>query len=151
MFIRNEINNAFNKTGAQKPVILTVNRSFTRKNIVLTTTEFFTAEYLLKERSIWEHLIPHLSCQVNELWHKVVIHGPPIEDFDNQNFGDLVKDEIKTFNHGLQVIGTPYWLTSSEKRPHQFSGSIIVAFATEKEANSVIRNRLYMAGRSLKV
>lgn len=151
MVLRNRINDAFTTAGAQKPVILTVSRSFMRRNIVLTTTESFTAEYLLEKKAIWEHLIPHVTCQVNEQWHKVVIHGVPIADFDNANFGEMVKDEIKTFNHGLNIIGNPYWLTSEEKRPHQFSGSIVVAFATEIEAQRAIRNRLYMAGRSLKV
>lgn len=151
MLLRNSINDAFDKAGAQKPVILTVNRSLMRKNIVLTTTDSFTAEYLLEKKGIWEHLIPHESCQINEPWHKVVIHGVPIGDFDNEDFGKMIKDEIRTFNHGLQIIGNPYWLTSAERRPQQFSGSIVVAFATEKEATTAIRNRLYIAGRSLKV
>ena len=151
MTLRNNINNAFTKAGAQKPVILTVGRSLVRRNIVLTTTESFTAEYLLEKKAIWEHLVPHTTCQVNEPWHKVVIHGVPTADFDNDNLVDMVKNEIQTFNHGLKVIGAPYWLTAANRRPKQYAGSIVVAFATEKEATTAIRNRLYMAGRSLKV
>ena len=60
-------------------------------------------------------------------------------------------DEIKTFNKGLKPIGTPYWLTSLEKRKTQKSGSIIVCFATEEEANRAIKNRLYIAGISTRV
>ena len=65
----------------------------------------------------------------------------------------LVKDEIKTFNKGYTPIGTPYWLTSVEKRRSntQKGGSIAVAFATEAEANRAISNRLYIAGISVRV
>ena len=151
MKLRNEINSAFTQAGAQKPVILTVALSYMKKNIILTTTESFNAEYLLEKKSVWGHLIPHAACQVNEPWHKVVIHGVPIHEFDNEEFGDMIRDEIKTFNHGLNIIGNPYWLTSAEKRSYQTAGSVIVAFATEKEASNAIRNRLYLAGKSCRV
>jgi len=58
----------------------------------------------------------------------------------------LVVDEIQTFNKGLKPIGTPYWLTSSDKRQNQRAGSIVVAFATEDKANQAIRHRLYIGG-----
>ena len=52
---------------------------------------------------------------------------------------DLIKDEIRTFNKGLNPVGTPYWLTPANKRPHQLAGSVVVAFATLEEANKAIR------------
>ena len=58
---------------------------------------------------------------------------------------ELVIDEIKTFNKGLTPIGTPYWLTSQEKRANQRAGSIVVSFATLEEANKAICYRLYIA------
>lgn len=64
---------------------------------------------------------------------------------------DLIKTEISTFNKGLEPIGTPYWLTTAEKRANKRAGAIVVAFATEMEATSAIRNRLYIAGTSVKV
>jgi hypothetical protein len=63
----------------------------------------------------------------------------------------LVIEEIKTFNQGLTPIGTPYWLTSADKRLNQRAGSIVVAFATAEEANRAIRHRLYIAGISVRV
>ena len=64
---------------------------------------------------------------------------------------DLLADEIRTFNKGLNLMGTPYWLTPANKRPQQLAGSIVAAFSTEKEANTAIRQRLYIAGISAKV
>jgi hypothetical protein len=44
----------------------------------------------------------------DEPWSKVVLHNIPIEDFNTPEGMDLVLDEIKTFNKGLNPIGTPY-------------------------------------------
>ena len=52
----------------------------------------------------------------------------------------LVVEEIQTFNKGLTPIGRPYWLTSSDKRQNQRAGSVVVAFATEAEANRAIQH-----------
>ncbi|PMD50232.1 uncharacterized protein K444DRAFT_547622, partial [Hyaloscypha bicolor E] len=66
---------------------------------------------------------------------------------------DLVLEEIKTFNKGLEPIGQPYWATSKEKRDSglQRAGSVVVAFPTEIQANRAIKNRLLIAGISTKV
>jgi hypothetical protein len=64
---------------------------------------------------------------------------------------ELVIDEIQTFNKGLKPIGTPYWLTTPEKRANQRAGSVVVAFATTEEASKAIRNRLYIGGISVRV
>ena len=52
---------------------------------------------------------------------------------------DLIVEEITTFNKDLVPIGTPYWLTPSEKRLNQRAGSIVVAFATANEASRAIQ------------
>jgi hypothetical protein len=66
---------------------------------------------------------------------------------------ELVLEEIKTFNKGLEPIGQPYWATSKEKRDSglQRAGSVVVAFPTEIQANRAIKNRLLIAGISTKV
>jgi hypothetical protein len=66
---------------------------------------------------------------------------------------DLVLEEIKTFNKGLEPIGQPYWATSKEKRDSglQRAGSVVVVFLTENQANRAIKNRLLIAGISAKV
>ena len=65
----------------------------------------------------------------------------------------MIIDEIRTFNKNLDLnpIGTPYWITSSERRPFQRVGSVAIAFSIEAEANRAIRNRLYIAGISVRV
>ena len=65
----------------------------------------------------------------------------------------LILDEIKTFNSDLTPIGTPYWVTSYEKRLSglQLAGSVVVAFPNENQAKRAIKNRLYIAGISARV
>jgi hypothetical protein len=63
----------------------------------------------------------------------------------------MIVDEIKTFNEGFNPIGKPYWMSSATKRDAQRSGSVAIAFATEEEASRAIRNRLYIAGISVRV
>jgi hypothetical protein len=87
----------------------------------------------------------------DEPWSKVVLYSILIEDFDTPEGMDLVLDEIKTFNKGLNSIGTPYWLTSAEKRQNQIAGSIVVSFTTEQEATRAIRKRVYIGGISTRV
>ena len=118
---------------------------------MVTTANPFSAEYLLEKQSIWEHVIRFQSAQKDEPWHKVVLHGIPTADFNNPTGMDLIVEEIKTFNKDLVPIGTPYWLTPSEKRLNQRAGSVVVAFATATEASRAIRHRLYVAGISVRV
>jgi hypothetical protein len=80
-----------------------------------------------------------------------VLHNIPTADFNTPSGMELVIDEIKTFNKGLQPIGKPYWLSSADKRANQRAGSIVVAFATADEASRAIRHRLFIAGISVRV
>jgi hypothetical protein len=120
-------------------------------NLVVTTTSLFSASFMLEKQSIWQHTISFKSAQTDEPWHKVVLNGIPITDFDTPNGMELIISEITTFNKGFTPIGTLYWLTSAEKRQYQQAGSVVVAFATLEEANRAIRHRLYVAGISVRV
>jgi hypothetical protein len=150
--LRNAFNKAFADKGVKGPVVTSISKSL-GQNLVVTTTSQFSAEYLLENQAIWEHITPFQQAQKDEPWHKVVLHGIPIADFDNPTGMDLIIEEIKTFNKGFSPIGTPHWLTSQEKRqnPNQQAGSVVVAFATTEEANRAIRHRLYIAGISVRV
>ena len=150
LILRNSLNKAFLNKGIQGPVIASITKSL-KANLVITTTSDFTAEFVLQKQAIWEKIIPFKSAQIDKPWFKVVIHGIPIYDFHVQNGLDLVTEEIKTFNKGFNPIGTPYWLTSTERRMTQKAGSIVVSFATEEEAKRAIKNRLYIAGISTRV
>lgn len=149
--IRNAFNKAFLDKGVKGPVVASVTRSLSQKNLVVTTTSSFTADFLLEKQAIWQHIVAFQVAQKDEPWHKVALHGVPTADFNTPAGMALVKEEISTFNKGLNPIGTPYWLTSAEKRLGQRAGSVAVAFATREEANRAIRNRLYIAGISVRV
>jgi hypothetical protein len=64
---------------------------------------------------------------------------------------ELVKNKIRMFNTNYHPIGTLYWLSIAENRAIKRAGAIIVAFGTEEEAQRVIRNRLFIAGISVRV
>lgn len=148
--IRNQINEAFEKTGIKGPVIAAISTS-TNNNIIITTNNPFTSQFLIEKKAIWDQILKSERIQKDQPWHKVIIHKIPINDFSGPNGMDLIKDEIKTFNSDFSIIGTPYWLTSSSKRNTQREGAIVIAFATEKEAELAIRKRLYIAGISVRV
>jgi hypothetical protein len=148
--LRNAFNRAFEDKGVQGPVVASVTKSL-GQNIIITTTESFSADFLLDKRGIWEHVVPFHSAQKDEPWHKVVLHGIPTADFDTATGMETVVEEIKIFNKGFNPIGTPYWLTPADRRPHQRAGSVVVAFATADEASRAIRHRLYVAGISVRV
>lgn len=148
--IRNQINTAFEEAGILGPVIISVSKTL-NENIVITTSESFTAQFLLEKKSIWNHLIQFSRIQRDQTWYKVILHTIPIIDFSGPEGMDLIKAEIKTFNRDLNPIGNPYWLTTAEKRATKRAGSVVVAFATEQEAKKAIQNRLYIAGVSVRV
>jgi hypothetical protein len=148
--LRNAFNKAFEEKGVKGPVINTVTKSLGH-NLVVSTTSQFSADYLLENQPIWEHLVSFRRAQKDEPWHKVVLHGIPIADFDTPSGMELVIDEVKTFNKGFNPIGTPYWLSSPENRAIHRGGSVVVAFPTAEEANRAIRHRLYIAGISVRV
>ena len=148
--LRNAFNKAFLEKGVKGPVVNTISRTQS-SNIVVTTTSSFSADYLLEKKEIWQAILPFKSAQKDESWHKVAIHGIPTRDFDIPSGMQLVVDEITTFNQGFKPIGTPYWLTTQEKRKNQLAGLIVVAFAIEEETKRAIRHRLYIGGISIRV
>jgi hypothetical protein len=148
--LRNAFNKAFEEKGVKGPVVNTVTKSLGH-NLVVSTSSQFSADYLLENQPIWEHLVSFRKAQKDEPWHKVVLHGVLIADFDTPSGMELVIDEVRTFNKGLNPIGTPYWLSSPENRAIYRAGSVVVAFATAEEASRAIRHRLYIAGISVRV
>ena len=148
--LRNMLNKAFEAKGIKGPVVASITKSL-NQNTVITTTGTYSANFLLEKQDIQKHIIPFKLAQLDESQYKVVVHRIPIADFNNPLGMDLIKEEISTFNKGLTPIGTPYWLTPSDKRVSQRAGSVAVAFATQEEANKAIYNRLYIAGISTRV
>lgn len=147
---RNAFNEAFATKGIRGPVVASITKSRSN-NLVVTTTNAYTAEFLVEKQPIWEHILPFESVQVDKPWFKVAIHGIPTMDFNTPEGMNMIKEEITIFNKGYTPIGTPYWLTTADKRATQRGGSIAVAFASKEEADRAIRNRLYIAGISVRV
>lgn len=151
--VRNLLNTAFRSKGIKGLVISMVSLS-SKGNIIVNTTPEFNSDFLVSNIDIIKGVLPLVkSIQKGEPWYKVIIHGIPIREFDTPEGMDLVLEEIKTFNKGLEPIGQPYWATSKEKRDSglQRAGSVVVAFPTEIQANRAIKNRLLIAGISAKV
>lgn len=147
---RNTINNAFAAKGVKGPVVNLVSKT-NSGNISINMTDEYTSDFFLEKRDIWEKIIPHMTAQKDQPWFKVVAHGIPISDFNHDQGMDMIKDEITTFNKGLKPIGMPYWISTVENRLVKKAGSVAIAFATEEEASRAIRNRLYIAGISVRV
>jgi len=148
--LRNTLNEAFQKHSIKEPVVATVAKSRFGQNIVVTTTDRFNADFLLAHESVWQKIIPYSSATKDSAWFKVVAHGVPVRDFDTEGGMASLKDEVETFNKGLKVVGSPRWLTSHSARETKRMGSVVIAFATEKEAMQATRSRLYIAGSSVK-
>src|SRR5450755_4273433 len=70
--------------------------------------------------------------------------------FGHQKGLDLLEEEIRIFN-GLNPVIKPNWISSIENRKTKRHASAIVSFETRAEAEKAIRNRLYIAGISMKV
>ena len=147
--LRNAFNLAFANKGVNGPVIASVTSS-KRKNIVLTTTPAFTAKYLLEKVDIWQHITQFKEALPIQPWFKVAIHNVPTSFHTDESLS-ILKEEIPTFNNGLEIVGHPYWLTKEEKRQDQVTGTVCIAFATEQQAQKAIRNRLYLLGISTRV
>lgn len=148
--VRNRINHAFAKSNINGPVVRAVAKT-SNKNIVITTTEEYNADFLIEKKEIWQGLVPFVAMQKDQTWFKVVAHGVPLADFDHDQGMEMMIDEVTTFNKGLKPIGTPYWISTIENRKVNRAGSVAIAFATEEEANRAVRNRLYIAGISVRV
>ena len=146
--IRNNINNAL-KSANLNIMVATVSMSQSKSNIVITTMPEMTAEDLLKHQKIWQHTLDFTKIKKDEQWYKVVAHGISTAIFNNPNGMQLVKDEIETFNQ-LKLACPPTWLTSEEVRSQKAHSSVILAFGSNQEAKKAVRNRLIIAGTSVK-
>jgi predicted Zn-ribbon and HTH transcriptional regulator len=70
--------------------------------------------------------------------------------FGYQEGLDLLEEEIRIFN-GLNPVTKPNWISFIENKKTKRHASAIVSFETKEEAEKAIRNRLYIAGISMRV
>ncbi|POS87510.1 hypothetical protein EPUL_002113 [Erysiphe pulchra] len=127
------------------------NNNNNNNNIAITITGEYIADFFLEKKEIWETIISYVSVQKDEPWLKVVTHGIPIADFQDEHGMEMIETEIVTFNKGLKPIGMPQWISTRESRRIKLAGSVAIAFATEAEAIRAIRNRLFIASTSARV
>ncbi|KAM3073735.1 hypothetical protein ACMFMG_012184 [Clarireedia jacksonii] len=148
--LRNSLNKAFELKGIKGPVVSAISTTTNKKNLVITTTAPYTADFLIEKLAIWEKTISFRTIQKDEPWFKVVLHGIPTNDFNTPDGMELVLNELKTFNKslGLKPVGLPYWLSSADNRATKRAGSVVVSFTTSEEVDKCIHNRVYIAGTS---
>ena len=137
--IRNQVNQLFaSKLQVKKPVLASIVRTKGKQNILLTTTEEYNAEFLIKYKEIWRNCFHFQREQKLEPWVQVVAHGVPTLPFLGEGGSKLLKEEIETFNP-IGIQGLPRWIISSVKRhdPQTRFGSIVF---TIKNKNKKTRN-----------
>jgi hypothetical protein len=151
---RNAINAAL-KTISNSAVVVANVRLTARKNLILTTTEEFSADFLLQHTAIWKSAVP-VTCkgmQTQEEWIQVVAHKVYMHDGFISSTAEL-KAEIETFNN-VVIKGNPRWLVKQEKldtahllSPHQRFASIVFEVGSEEERQRLLaRRQLSIAGR----
>ncbi|KAH7563628.1 hypothetical protein BM1_00675 [Bipolaris maydis] len=141
LLVRNKINQAFQKAGIAGPVIQQVSTS-RRNNLILTTTEGYSGEFLLKQVNTWQSQLPIKKAQPLESWTKLIVHGVPTT-FDGAENLQLLHTEIPTYNKNQTIVGNPYWLSRSWKNKQ--TSSIVIAFKSEEEAKKIGKSTLQLA------
>ena len=145
MEMRDSVNNALKKAKIDL-IVATVAKTQKGNNIVLTVSEKYTADALLAQRAIWEHVFGVKSIKKDEKWHKIVIHSLETEIFNTETGMENLKTELESYNPGLKLITNPIWLSKSENRSRNRHASAILAFRTEAEAQRHLKKRLLAAG-----
>jgi hypothetical protein len=149
--LRNQINKAFQeKEKIATPVIAIITKSFSERNIILITTEQYSAEFLTQNKAIWEPYFRFRNATKDFTWYKVVIHRILTEIFGQEEGLDFLAEEIKIFNRINPIIRFN-WLSSLENRKIKKHVSAIVSFETKAEADKALRNKLHIAGISMRV
>ena len=98
--IQNQINAALKAT-----VVATVRKSFS-SNVVLTTTQEYSAKHLLERQNIWQQVFNGynvISADKPNNWIKLVAHSILTKPFTDLS---LLKDECSTFNP-VKMTETP--------------------------------------------
>ena len=98
------LNTAFCLKGIKELVISTVSLSL-KGNIIVNTTPEFNSDFLVQNEAIIKGVLSLVKkIQKGEHWYKVIIYSLPIRKFDIPKGIELVLEEIKTFNKGLEPI-----------------------------------------------
>jgi hypothetical protein len=153
---RNAINAAL-KTASNSAAVVASVRLTARKNLLLTTTERFSANFLLQHKDAWKSAI-QVTCkgmQTQEEQIQVVAHKVYMHEAFTSSTSEL-KAEIESFNN-VTIQGNPRWLAKREKLenahllpPHQRYASIAFVVGSEEERQQLLAyKQLSIAGRTV--
>ncbi len=106
MKMRDSINNALKKAKSDL-IVATIAKTQKGNNIVLMISEKYTADVLLAQRAIWEHVFDVKSIKKDEKWHKIVIHSLKTEIFNTETEMKNLKTELESYNLELKLITNP--------------------------------------------
>src|SRR6266568_3817824 len=97
--IRNKVNQLFAlKLQVEKPVLASIARTKGKQNILLTTTEEYNADFLVKYKEIWNNCFIFKREQKLEPWVQIVAYSVLTLPFLGEGGSKLLKEEIEIFN-----------------------------------------------------
>lgn len=147
--LRNKLNSDFTQQLKTKaPVIAAITKSQKNENVILVTTDSYSADFLLQHKTIWQNYFgpsSYSSAYKDKEWHKVIAHGIPTEVFNFDGGMQLLKQEIEIFNSGLSPIAVN-WISSAENRASKMHGSVVLSFDSKEMAAKALKQRLLIAG-----
>ena len=133
--LREKINQEFKrKLSIDKSVVAAITKSQRNENVVLTTTEHFSADYLSSNQTIWQSFFEFSKSYKDKTWHKVIVHEIPTDIFNRDDEMIMLHDEIITFNH-FQPLAIN-WLSTKENRDTKKHASIIISLESKEVATT---------------
>ena len=111
----------------------------------------YSADFLLEKQQVWEEFFSQNIRLVEKCtqWHKIVVHGVPIQSFSTSDGLSVLRNEIEMFNPDLKLLRDPNWLCSEENRQTKRHASIVFAVADEEQAQKATQRKLYIAESQL--
>jgi len=132
---------------------VSIARTKGKQNILLTTTEEYNVDFLVKYKDIWHNCFTFQREQKLEPWVQVIAHGVPTLPFLEEGGSKLLKEEIETFNP-IRIQGLPRWISSSVKRhdPQTRFSSIVFTIENEEKRQEILKQKeILIAGTATKV
>ncbi len=144
MKMRDSMNNTLKKTKIDL-IVITIVKMQKRNNIALMILKKYTADVLLAQRAIWEHVFDVKSIKKDEKWQQLIIHSLKIEIFNTKTEMKNLKTELKSYNFKLKLIINSIWLSKSENWSRNRHASMILAFRIEAEVQRHLKKWLLAA------
>ena len=146
MKMQDLMNNTLKKAKINLIIIMIV-KTQKKNNIVLIILKKYTADVLLAQRAIWEHVFNVKSIKKDEKWHKIIIHSLKIKIFNMKTEMKNLKTELKSYNLELKLIINSIWLSKSKNQSWNRYASMILAFRIKAEVQKHLKKWL-LAARS---